>query len=178
VKPFGLILAVLICWPLSTHAQANDPAYADYFLVGRFGEICTMCEVVVLCEAGPETTRAEVPDDGDFTLYHIRTRTFWSQIATIWEWFVANFSSGSLAAGHSRPVDVYEIERGTWSQSRTVDARVSLDPPTIVLDDHVIDRVGRRWSDRDARVPVGFCQRLPLWESLDTIAAESGEAGR
>lgn len=178
MKPIGLILAVLISCAPSAQAQVNNPAYANYFLVGRFGEICTMCEAIVLCEDGPETPHTMIPDNGDFTLYHIRTRTFWSQIATIWEWFVANFNSGSLVAGHSRPVDVYQIEGGTWSQPLTVDAQVSLDPATIVLDDHVIDRVERGWLSSEGLRPLGFCQRLPLWESLDRIAAASGEAGR
>ncbi|NND37664.1 MAG: hypothetical protein HKN81_11090 [Gammaproteobacteria bacterium] len=177
MKPIGLLLVLLCCAP-PAQAQVNNPAYADYFLVGRFGEICTMCEAVVLCEGEPETPRTKIPAEGDFTLYHIQTRTFWSQIATIWEWFVANFNSGSLAAGHSRPVDVYQVEGGTWSQPRTVDAQVSLDPATIVLDDHVIDRVERRWLSHEGSRPLGFCQRLPLWESLDTIAMQSAEADR
>ena len=75
-------------------AQVNNPAYADYFLVGRFGEICTMCEAVVMCEAGEnDTPHDAIPAEGSFKLYYLQTRTFWSQIATIWEWFVANFNS-------------------------------------------------------------------------------------
>ena len=37
---------VLLCsWPV--FAQINIEAYRDYFLVGQYGEVCTMCEMVV-----------------------------------------------------------------------------------------------------------------------------------
>jgi|TARA_B110000881_G_C18298132_1_gene375611 hypothetical protein len=29
----------------------NSDAYRDYFLIGQFGEVCTLWEAVVLCEA-------------------------------------------------------------------------------------------------------------------------------
>ncbi|MCB1597956.1 MAG: hypothetical protein KDI87_09610, partial [Gammaproteobacteria bacterium] len=71
---------------LPAHGQINNKAYTDYFLVGRFGEVCTMCDVMVLCEAGTlPPAHQSVPTDGSFTLYHIQPRTFWSQVATIRE---------------------------------------------------------------------------------------------
>lgn len=167
-----LCTAVLVLAPAqSTVAQLNDPAYADYFLVGRFGEICTMCEAVVLCESGDDVPAHEaVPAGGSFTLYHIRTRTFWSQVGTIWEWFIANFNSESLASGHSRPAHVYDVSDGRWSGRRIVDAQVSLDPARLVFGARSIDRVERRWLDGDDERPVGYCQRLPLWESIEVIS--------
>jgi len=154
-------------------SQINDPAYADYFLVGRFGEMCTMCEAIVLCEAGSGITQYEsIPQGESFTLYHLQTRTFWSQIATIWEWFITNFDPDSLAAaGHSRPVKAYTVSKGLWSAAQVHEAQVSLDPATIVIGEQTIDRVERRWLLGAARQPVGFCQRLPLWASLEIIAA-------
>ena len=51
----GRIAAVLLlALALPAAGQVNNPAYANYFLVGQFGEICTMCEVVVLCDASAE----------------------------------------------------------------------------------------------------------------------------
>jgi hypothetical protein len=110
---FGTI-TMLVCalLPLVAAAQVNNPAYRNYLLVGQFGEICTMCEAIVYCDTDINATpRDEIPERGSFTVYHLQTRTFWSQIATIWEWFITNFSSESLArSGHSRPVHVYTIE--------------------------------------------------------------------
>jgi hypothetical protein len=156
-------------------SQVNNPAYAEYLLVGQFGEICTMCEATVLCEnADAVPGRENIPANGSFTLYHLQTRTFWSQIATIWEWFITNFDPDSLAvAGHRRPVMVYTVTDGSWSKPQTLEAHVSLDPATIVIGDDTIDRIESRWLRGAAMRPAGFCQRLPLWDSLETIAAQS-----
>ena len=164
-----------MAFSLPVLSQINNPAYADYLLVGRFGEICTMCEAIVLCETDSGDRPAEgIPEDGSFTLYHLKTRTFWSQVATIWEWFITNFDPDSLAvAGHRRPVEVYTVDDGRWSGPQTIEAHVSLDPATIFIGDDTIDRVDRRWLKAPASEPVGFCQRLPLWESLDIIGEHS-----
>ena len=163
------LLALTTAPPAS--AQMNDPKYADYFLFGRFGEICTMCEVVVLCEVtDADTARETIPGSGSFTVYHIQTRTFWSQIATIWEWFIRNFDD-TAADGHERPVLVYEVVDGKWPLPRTVQAQVSLEPPVIALHGHAIDRTNRRWRRGAELEPVGYCQRLPLWESIEIIDA-------
>ena len=168
--------SVILFCALPACAQINNPAYADYFLVGRFGEICTMCEAVVLCESGPAIPEhASIPESGSFTVYDLQTRTFWSQVGTIWEWFVANFSERAVD-GHSRPVRVIEVSDGRWDQPIMREARISLDPARIAIADYYIDRVDRSWHKGD--VAVGYCQRLPLWESLDVIQARTGgEAG-
>ena len=169
---FVLLLAALsLAVPL--RAQVNIDAYRDYFLVGRFGEVCTMCEVVVLCEAGDQAPSGDaVPASGDFTLYHLQTRTFWSQVSTIREWFIANFTEEELAArGHARPVHVYEVAAGKWSARRVVEARLVLDPPLIELGDHRIDRIDRAWQRADTGESIGYCARLPLWDALDSIEA-------
>ena len=176
LAPHGV--AVTLCALLgaaSASAQVNNPAYADYLLVGRFGEICTMCEAVLLCETGePRAGEEKIPENGDFSLYHLQTRTFWSQIATIWEWFIANFDADVLATGgHTRPVYVYDIADGRWSEARVLTARLTLEPATIDLDDHAIDRIAFRWLSGPERLPIGFCRRLPLWDSLDVISAHA-----
>lgn len=158
---------------LPAAAQVNDPAFRDYFLVGEFGEICTMCEAVVLCEAGAAPpVYAAIPAQGTFTVYHVQTRTFWSQVGTIWEWFMSNFRPRAVD-GHSRPIHVHAVQDGTWSPQQVVEARVSLDPPFITLDGHRIERVERRWQTAPGGANLGFCQQLPLWESLELITARS-----
>jgi hypothetical protein len=162
-------------------AQFNDPAYANHFLFGRFGEVCTMCEIMVLCEAGGSAppAHATVPAVGSFTLYHIHTRTFWSQVSTIWEWFIANFSGERLAAGHARPVTLHVVEDGRWAPPTTADLHIALEPPLIKLPDgREIERVERRWRQSDTGTDLGFCQRLPLWESLAVIEQHSGGTPR
>ncbi|MGI9344118.1 MAG: hypothetical protein ACR2QV_14895 [Gammaproteobacteria bacterium] len=168
-----LVAALLLACP--GQAQVNIDAYRDYFLVGQFGEVCTMCEVVVLCAAGdapPE--HIAPPAQGEFTLYHLQTRTFWSQISTIWEWFVSNFTADALAArGHTRPVHVYTVANDGWSPREVVEGRLVLDPGILEFGDRNIDRVTRAWTDAATGVSVGYCTRMSLWESLDSIAANA-----
>lgn len=168
-------LAMILIGLSPSMAQVNIEAYRDYFLVGRFGEVCTMCEVVVLCQAGDERPSDEgVPGQGDFTLYHLQTRTFWSQVSTIWEWFISNFSSASLAArGHTRPIYVYRIGGGAWSGPEVIEGRLILEPAVLEFDEFNIDRIERVWRLADTGEPVGYCSRLPLWESLESIEANA-----
>jgi len=152
-------------------AQVNDPRFRNYFLVGEFGEVCTMCEVAVLCQAGDTPPPADaVPDGGDFTLYMLQTRTFWSQVSTIWDWFISNFTSAPLVGGHERPVIEYTVEGGSWSPADTHTMRISLEPALLALGDGTeVDRVNRRWQKAGGGEPLGYCSRLPLWDTLDVI---------
>ena len=173
--PGVLPLMLVVLWTGSAQAQVNIDAYRDYFLVGQFGEVCTMCEIVVLCEAGTELPADKGgPDEGDFTLYHLQTRTFWSQVSTIWEWFISNFTADALAArGHTRPVHVYTAAAGSWSGPEIVEARLVLDPGVLEFGDYKIDRISRAWQKAGSGVTVGYSSRLPLWDALDTIAANA-----
>jgi hypothetical protein len=170
----ALLLAAWAAMPLPAAAQVNDEKYAGYFLVGRFGEVCTMCEVMVLCEAGAAPpAHGAVPPAGSFTLYHIQTRTFWSQVATIWEWFVSNFSPRPLVGGHSRPVIVHQVTDGAWAPPVAGDMHISLEPPLMSMPDgREIDRVGRRWRVASPPTDIGYCERLPLWDALAVIGQQ------
>lgn len=160
---------------LPAHGQVNNKAYADYFLVGQFGEVCTMCDVMVLCEAGTSPpTHPSVPASGSFTLYHIQPRTFWSQVSTIWEWFIANFSSKQLESGHRRPVTIHAVDEGAWAPPVDGELHIALDPPLLAMPDgREIERIGRRWRQSAPPAELGYCQRLPLWEALDVIDRHS-----
>lgn len=176
----GLALLASLILAVPARAQVTEDAYRDYFLYGRFGEVCTMCEVVVLCQAGESLPREDlVPPEGDFTLYHLQKRTFWSQMSTIWEWFISNVSQDALAArGHTRPVHVYRVKGGSWSPREIVEARLVLDPGVLEFGDRNIDRVTRAWIGVDTVASLGFCSRLPLWDALESIEANAPEAER
>lgn len=150
-------------------AQINVDAYRDYLLVGEFGELCTMCEAVVLCQA-QEPQGESVPDAGHFALYHLQTRTFWSQISTIWEWFITNFTQEGLAArGHTRPAHVYRVVNGDWMPRQVMEARLVLNPGLLSAGEHSIDRISRAWSNAETGAELGYCARLPLWDALESI---------
>jgi len=172
----ALLFSLFLIWGAAS-AQANIDAYRDYFLVGQFGEVCTMCEVMVLCESANAPPEHEaIPASGSFTIFHLQTRTFWSQISTIWDWFVANFSSAPLAQrGHTRPVHVYAVVDGQWQPQTVIEARLILDPGVLELDDTYVDRVNSQWLGGGTRQPIGYCQRLPLWDALEVIEQQSVE---
>lgn len=167
------VTALLLALASTASAQVNDKKYADYFLVGQFGEICTMCEAVVLCEtAAAPTGHTAVPGTGSFTLYHLHTRSFWSQVSTIWEWFITNFDSRLVAAGHRRPVTVHVVTDGNWAPPLAAEAQVSLEPGRLTFSDgREIDRTNRRWRRSSPPAELGYCERLPLWDALDAIKA-------
>jgi hypothetical protein len=173
-RPLPAWLAALLFAAAPALAQVNDPRFANYFLVGQFGEVCTMCEVAVLCQAGEVPAAAPaVPADGDFTLYLLRTRTFWSQVSTIYDWFISNFTSAPLVGGHDRPVTVWTVTGGRWSAPVERMAHISLEPALLTVDDGLeIERIERRWQ-RTGGEPLGRCGRLPLWDTLDVIAARA-----
>jgi hypothetical protein len=180
MKDKKIIAMIAVSWLLlagNAIAQVNIDAYRDYFLVGQFGEVCTMCEVIVLCETGdtvPDYT--EVPAQGSFTLYHLQTRTFWSQVSTIWEWFISNFTAQPLAKrGHTRPVHVYTVDSGQWAPMQVIEAQLILDPGVLEFGATNINRVNRQWLDASTGEALGYCERLPLWESLDAIKQHSVE---
>jgi hypothetical protein len=174
------LVAALLAVAVPATAQVNDPRFANYFLVGQFGEVCTMCQVVVLCQAGEAPPPADaVPAGGDFTLYILNTRTFWSQVSTIWEWFISNFSSAPLVTGHDRPVTVYVVRGGVWSPPAERMAHLSLEPALLTIDDgHEIDRIERRWQRSGGGEALGYCARLPLWDTLEVIAARAPQAAK
>ena len=176
----GLLASLLlVLMAPAALAQVNNPAYRDYFLVGQFGEVCTMCEVMVLCEAGETPpAHANVPATGSFTLYALHTRSFWSQVGTIWEWFISNFTTESLEAGHRRPVTIYTVADGRWESPVEGEAQVSLDPARLAFSDgREINRVDRRWTVSGANpASLGYCQRLPLWDALEVVEARTPSA--
>jgi hypothetical protein len=159
---------------MSSFSQVNNDQYRDLFLVGEFGEVCTMCEVIVLCEETQTVpSYPGIPENHEFVLYHLKTRTFWSQISTIWEWFSANFSSASLAQGHDRPVWKYTVTLDSWTGPQIVNAWIALEPPLLTFADTAVDRSNQAWLNVANGTSIGYCQRLPLWESLETITQHS-----
>ena len=170
-----IMIATMALWAGPGNAQVNMDAFRDYFLVGQFGEVCTMCEVTVLCASGNALPSEEqVPASGDFTLYHLQTRTFWSQVSTIWEWFISNFRQDELASrGHTRPVHVHTVRDGDWLAMQVIEARLILEPGIIEFGEFSIDRTNRAWQSADTGQVVGYCSRLPLWDTLEVIAANA-----
>tara|TARA_B000000460_G_scaffold24336_1_gene15745 strand:+ start:140 stop:655 length:516 start_codon:yes stop_codon:yes gene_type:complete len=165
-----LIFTILILLSLEVRSQ-NSVIQEELLLYSQFGEFCTMCEAVLLCEEGEKKSYNFIPNTGNFTLYHLRTRTFLSQISTIWEFFIKNFD-GYEIKGHKRPVNIITIDSNQWSKSMTSDAEISIDPGLIYIEDRMINRVNNEWMN-NANESIGFCYRLPLWASIEKIGKKT-----
>jgi len=159
---------ILVLISFSLEAESKD---GELLLYSQFGEFCTMCEAVLLCGKNYNTDSDSIPNDGNYTLYHLKTRTFWSQISTIWEFFIKNFE-GYEVKGHTRPVRIFEIMNNVWQQKGVYEAEILLDPNLIKVDSIEIDRNNNSWLNKDGN-SLGYCQRLPLWDSLDVIDSKT-----
>ena len=146
-------------------------------LQSQFGELCTMCEALVACRVDPFQDPAEVKadlsdfEDQEFTLYHFKTKDFWGQIATIWDYFAVWIDP---VTSEKRPVRVYQHfdpqNGGPTLRERT--AFLSVQEAKITVLDQSIDRwSGERISeDGDEQT---YCVRLSLRDvlpQLDTYA--------
>lgn len=172
------ICLVAIGWASVANGQLHFETYRGYFLVGQFGEVCTTCEAAVLCEQGVTPPKhGAIPDAGDFTVFHLQTRSFWSQISTIWELILAAVDEQRLASrGHTRPVHVYHVEAGTWSTPTVTEARLRLEPAVLEFGPIRIDRLTKAWRRGNDNSVSGFCENLPLWDALEAIDARAPRA--
>ena len=157
-----LIFTIFILFSLKI--ESNE---TELLLYSQFGEYCTMCEAVLLCDKGEIKNHTSIPDEGEFTLYHLKTRTFLSQITTIWEFFIKNFE-GYEVKGHQRPVIIISAKDRDWSAPALGKARISVEPDLIFLNHRKINRLNNQWMDNDNKI-LGICHRLPLWDSIETI---------
>jgi hypothetical protein len=94
-----------------------------------------------------------------------------SQISTIWEFFIKNFD-GYKIKGHKRPVNIITIASDQWSKPMLSDAKISIDPDLIYIEDRMINRVNGKWMN-NINESIGFCYRLPLWASIEKIGKKT-----
>lgn len=166
----GLLAALLLGAGLAVPAtaQQNSASGPDYMLLqSRFGELCTMCEAIVLCERDGENGSGSSPVG--YTMYHFHTKTFWGQVRTIYEYMI-RWIQPVVSGG--RPVTIAELPVGSARPAEASSSRVMgylvLEPAVVEIDGRQIDRWSGAWQDRDGRV-IGSCRRLPLRETLQAL---------
>lgn len=146
-------------------------------LMNRFGELCTMCEAVVLCAEGDVST-VQVSglaerDMGPFTIYHFQTKTFWGQVATIWN-YLKRWVEPIIR--EERPVQVYRVGAGgVTGADRSLEERManlSIEPPLLDVGDRRINRETGAW-ETPAGQAAGSCARLPIREGLGFLKAHA-----
>lgn len=150
--------------------SAAQPRSTEHLLLGsEFGEFCTMCEAFLLCSREHNASYERLPADGNYTLYYFPTRSFWQQIATIWEWFKMMFVPMNT---HNRPLQV-TVSRDGQRDISQAETTFSIEPARIYVPQAYIDRNNGQWHDAQHN-PIGQCQRLPLWQTLDELKTLEG----
>jgi SAM-dependent methyltransferase len=142
---------------------ADSSPGAPMLLATQYGELCTMCEGYLRCS---------LDGDAGVTVYHVRIKDFWQQVATIGDWFMYVFRS---PRDERRRLDVYQ--RLTDRQGRAVrvvlpdqEARLSLAAGRIEVPGGWIDRRSNAWH-RDDSSRAGRCQLMPLAEGRKIAAS-------
>lgn len=171
-----LSLVVVLASLAGTGARAEEEQQY-LLLMNRFGEICTMCEAVVLCADGDVSavTVADLgsPEAGPFTLYHFQTKTFWGQVATIWN-YLRRWVEPIVR--EERPVQIYTVGAGgVAGPGRSLEehmARLSIEPPLLEVGTRRINRKTSAWETPGGQA-VGSCARLPIKEGLGFVKAHA-----
>lgn len=112
----------------------------------RINLLCTTCDDFLRCERTLDAGRDEV-----YRLYRLREKSFWAQIATIWDYLVQWVQRKT---SDKRPLTIYETD---GNQKRVVleegQARVDMVAGLITLPDSSIDMRSAEW-----RTPTGELQ--------------------
>ncbi len=166
LRPFRLALTLLFVIQIErAHAQEEEDLL---LLTSQFGELCTMCEAYLRCEPIHPSARVR-PGEGAFTLYYFKTKDFWGQIATIWDWFVHVIDP---VQSQTRPMIVYEAATDDSDGDRRTQllttAFLSLEEAKIGVYDAWIDRTDGAWYAMDGTL-IGQCTRVPITDAIDLV---------
>jgi hypothetical protein len=119
---------------------------------------CTTCDDFVRCtrEDAPTNSPTGRPDN---TVYRLKEKTFWAQIATIADYLLQLVRDKTT---DERPLAIYR-ETGkarTIEHDRAWRARIDMTGARITLPDHAIDQRTGAWYDSAGQI-IGQCQPLP-----------------
>ncbi len=103
----------------------------------RINLLCTTCDDFLQC-----TATGQSPNSG-FTLYRLREKSFFAQIATIWDYLIQWVHRKT---SDSRPLTIYE-EKDSAPRVLVADAVAKVDMVTglIMLPDSTIDMRDGNW---------------------------------
>ena len=162
VMPFGMP-------PSQVRAQESEtefvtPDWGNYpLLMSQFGEICTMCVAYLQCR--PKQTDETAGEN--FALYYFETKSFWGQIATIWDYFAVWFDP---VTSETRPATIYRFSSDANGNVRIpTNAYLSVADAKIEIDNTWIDRDTSEWYS-DSGENIGSCRRLGIPESIHMVS--------
>jgi hypothetical protein len=133
----------------------------------RINLLCTTCDDFLRCQSDPKSD--------DFLLYRLREKSFWAQVATIWDYLI---QSVRPKTADTRPLAIYEQSRSEEVISRKTvlesgRARVDLRSGLITLPDALIDMRNGEWRDLRGEI-LGSCSSMPRREGYAWIRSLLG----
>lgn len=149
--PRARLSALLLAAALLLGACSRGPAPVQIDELSiRINLLCTTCDDFVQCRASAATDA--------FTLYRLREKSFWAQIATIWDYLI---QSVQRKTSDRRPLTVYVEETG---QRRVLSdagvAGVDMVSGLISVPGSLIDMRDGSWRSPQGEV-LGRCATLP-----------------
>ncbi|MBM4212953.1 MAG: hypothetical protein FJ179_04470 [Gammaproteobacteria bacterium] len=132
-----LVLALIALLTLTGCDRGAAPLSTESLQI-RINLLCTTCDDFLRCERAADVGRDEV-----YRLYRLREKSFWAQIATIWDYLVQWLRRKT---SDSRPLTIYENDghqkRVALEEGR---ARVDMAAGLITLPDSSIDMRSAEW---------------------------------
>jgi len=143
---YWLVIVLL----LAGCTRSADPIPAEQLTI-KINLLCTTCDDFLRCT----TTESTAEDPA--VLYRLREKSFWAQIATIWDYLI---QWAQRKTSDSRPLTVYHDEPGS-SRILLDNARARVDSVSglITLPAATIDMRSGAWLR--AGEQVGSCVALP-----------------
>ena len=168
----GRLVAVLVASLLLAACDRGPAALPAESLQIRINLLCTTCDDFLRCERRVDV-EVDLGTDSPqiYRIYRLREKTFWAQIATIWDYLVQWLQRKT---SDERPLTVYLNDGDARSMldisgSARVDAAVGL----ISLPDSSIDMRNGEWRDLRGE-SQGRCTTLPRREGYAWVRALLG----
>ena len=139
----------------------------------RINLLCSTCDDFLRCDALGVT-----PDTESYRLYRLREKSFWAQIAPIWDYLIQLVRRKTTDV---RPLSVYENQGELRRVSDVVGkARIDAAAGLLQLPDSTIDMRNGEWRTSTGELQ-GQCRTLPRREGYAWVRAMLGRelpAGR
>jgi hypothetical protein len=132
----------------------------------RINLLCSTCDDFLRCDASGVSQESK-----SYRLYRLREKSFWAQIATIWDYLIQLFRRKTTDV---RPLSIYE-NQGAIRRVATVDAEARVDAAVAIiqLPDSTIDMRNGEWRTRTGELR-GQCRTLPRREGYAWVRAMLG----
>ena len=147
LRPAVLPMLVAVTLLLGACNRGPEPLPSTELRI-RINLLCTTCDDFLQCRASDSTD--------SFTLYRLREKSFWAQIATIWDYLI---QSVHPKTSDRRPLTVY-VEQNSQRRVLTAEATARAAAVTLLtnlVNTEVADRIAAVAAEAAARGHCGNC---------------------